>query len=74
MTSIYDQLYRELLRRLKEARLQSGLTQVQAARRLRKYVTYISKCESGERRLDVLELEKLADIYGKKIGWFIPKK
>lgn len=35
--------------------------------------SFVSKFESGERRLDVVELERLADLYGKPLGYFLPK-
>ena len=46
----------ELLRsELKDARLQAKLHQVDLAKRLKKPQSYISKVESGERNLDVIE-------------------
>ena len=38
-----------------EARHQQGLTQVEVANRLGKPQSFVSKYESGERRLDVIE-------------------
>jgi transcriptional regulator with XRE-family HTH domain len=40
-------------------RLVAGLTQAQAASRLGVYANYLSKIESGERRIDVVELSAL---------------
>jgi len=48
--------YSFLLRQLRAARKQKGLTQEQMARKLRESQSFISKCERGERRLDVVEL------------------
>lgn len=46
----------ELLRsELKNARLQAKLLQADLAKKLRKPQSYISKVESGERNLDVIE-------------------
>lgn len=46
----------ELLRsELKNARLQAKLLQTDLAKRLKKPQSYISKVESGERNLDVIE-------------------
>ena len=47
----YRQHYRVLLGRLREVRFEAGLTQLQAARRLSKPQSFISKVESGERRV-----------------------
>lgn len=53
----YVKQYREFLRRLKRAREESGLKQVEVARLLGRPQSYISKCESGERRVDAVELQ-----------------
>jgi transcriptional regulator with XRE-family HTH domain len=54
--SIYSHNYGEMLKLLVAARLRAGLTQVEVALRLDETQTFISKCERGERRLDVAEL------------------
>ncbi len=46
-----------LLSLLKEIRLTAGITQVQLAQALGVPQSFISKYESGERRLDLLELQ-----------------
>ena len=56
--------YRTFLERLRAARKTAGLTQWDVARRLGKPQSYISKSESGERRLDVLEAGEMALLYG----------
>jgi len=55
--------YRRLIEALREAREQSGFTQQEVAKRLRVYASFVSKCESGERRLDVVELAEFCRIY-----------
>ncbi len=66
----YGSAYERLKKRLKQARKSAGLTQAEAAKRLGKPQSFISKCESGERRLDVIELGALADLYGKDLSFF----
>jgi transcriptional regulator with XRE-family HTH domain len=56
--------YRVFLDRLRRARLDAGLTQVEAAKRLGRPQTWISKCELGERRVDFVEAEDFAAAYG----------
>ena len=68
--SQHNKRYREFLRKLKAARLEAGLTQKQVADLLRKRQSYVSKSESGERRIDVVELEDFARLYGKPLEYF----
>jgi transcriptional regulator with XRE-family HTH domain len=51
--------------------LDAGLSQLEVAKLLRKPQSYISKCESGERRIDVIELMEFAKLYKKKIDDFL---
>jgi transcriptional regulator with XRE-family HTH domain len=46
---------------LADARLEKGLTQSEVAVRLRKPQSYVSKYESGERRLDVIEFLEVCE-------------
>ena len=69
--SIYSKDYKEIIERLKKARLESGLAQQEVADKLGKPQSYISKIESGERRLDVAEIKKFAAIYKKDVSFFI---
>jgi transcriptional regulator with XRE-family HTH domain len=52
--------YAALAKVLRDARLSSGLTQLELAARLGVPQSFVSKYESGERRLDVLELRQVA--------------
>jgi transcriptional regulator with XRE-family HTH domain len=63
--------YREFLQRLKQARHAAGLTQAEVAHLLERPQSYVSKCESGERRVDVVELREFARVYGRTISFFI---
>lgn len=69
--ALHTQRYRRFLDRLKEARLEAGLTQSEAAAKLRKPQSFISKSEAGDRRVDVIELEDFAKAYGRPISFFI---
>ena len=66
----YQKAYRSFLLRLVQARKDAGLTQVQVANRLGKAHSFISKCELGERRVDFIELQQLARMYGKDLSFF----
>ena len=69
--SVYTKDYKEIIERLKIARIEDGLAQQVVANKLGKPQSYISKIESGERRLDVAEIKKFAIIYKKDISFFI---
>jgi len=67
----YVRQYRLLLKRLRQARLDAGLTQSQVANRLGRRQSYVSKCESGERRVDAVELLRFAKAYRKPLFYFL---
>jgi transcriptional regulator with XRE-family HTH domain len=52
--------YRHLCELLIKARKKAGLTQAQLAERLDRPQSFVAKYESGERRLDVVELLTIA--------------
>jgi len=60
--------YLLFLKRLRQARTDAGLSQAAAAKRLGKPQSFVSKCESGERRVDVVELKAFARIYGVPVA------
>ena len=62
--------YRLLGQRLREARDAVGLSQVEAAANLGVPQSFISKCESGERRVDIIELKVMAQLYKKDLAFF----
>lgn len=64
--------YRQFLTQLQAARADASFTQEDVGRRIGKPQSYVSKCESGERRVDVVELEAFAQLYGKPIEFFLP--
>jgi transcriptional regulator with XRE-family HTH domain len=66
----YQYQYKDFRRRLKEARVEAGLTQKEVCAKMGKSSSFISKCELGERRVDYVELQKLARIYRKAISFF----
>jgi transcriptional regulator with XRE-family HTH domain len=63
--------YAEFLDRLRRARASARLTQAETARRLGRPQSYVSKSESGERRVDVVELTAFARTYAVPISFFV---
>ena len=68
--ALHTTRYRAFFNRLRKAREDAGMTQVQLAKALGRSQTWVSKCELGERRVDFVELEDLARALGKDLGWF----
>jgi len=69
--SDHRERYRRFLKRLRQARKSAGLTQYDAAAKLGKPQSFISKVETGERRLDVIELTVFAWLYNKSLTYFV---
>jgi transcriptional regulator with XRE-family HTH domain len=62
--------YQRFLKLLRSARHGSGKTQVQVAKLLKKPQSFVSKSESGERRVDVVDLQQFAKIYKRPFSYF----
>lgn len=63
--------YKQVIERLKQARLDAGLTQAEVSEKIKQPQSYISKVEAGEQRVDILELKSFADLYKKGLNYFI---
>lgn len=53
--SVFLHSYALLIRHLVDARISAGITQVDLANRLGRPQSFVSKVESGDRRIDVIE-------------------
>lgn len=62
--SIYSEEYREFRELLKRLRVEAGIRQIDLAAQLGVPQSFISKYESGERRLDVVETARIAEALG----------
>ncbi len=69
--STHTTAYERLLTALRRARRDACLKQSDVARKLRRHQSFISKIESGERRVDVIELAQLCRIYRRDLIEFI---
>ncbi|MGY4315096.1 helix-turn-helix domain-containing protein [Bradyrhizobium sp. JR3.5] len=47
-----------------EKRKKAGLTQAEVAKKLRRYQSFIATVESGQRKIDVVELLAFAEVIG----------
>ena len=62
--SIYTPEHEILASLLRDVRLQSGLRQVDVAEAMRRSQSFVSDYESGQRRLDLVELRMLCQVLG----------
>lgn len=62
--SVFSRDYAVFLRHLREARRKAALTQVELGAKLRCTQSFVSKCERGERRIDVVELRQWCKALG----------
>jgi transcriptional regulator with XRE-family HTH domain len=69
--SFWQPAYKVFCARLVAARTAAGLTQREAAQRLGRSHSFVAKSESGERRVDVIELLQFGRAYGKRIDFFL---
>ncbi|MFE0017548.1 multiprotein-bridging factor 1 family protein [Mesorhizobium sp. NPDC059054] len=56
--------HKALIALLIKKREAAGLTQVELAAKLGQYQSFVARLESGQRRVDVVEFMKLAEILG----------
>ena len=69
--TIYSKDHKFLVEQLKKARQETGLNQEEVAKILGRSQSYISKIESGQRRVDIIQLKYFSKIYHKPITYFI---
>ena len=68
---IHSLLYRKIIGRLRSKREECGLTQKILANMLGKPQAYISKIETCERRMDIIELRAFCNVLGISIIDFV---
>lgn len=69
--TIRSKEYGDFVGKLRKARLEAGLRQIDVAKKLKRTQSYVSRVEVGEQRLDILELKKFAELYKKSLDYFI---
>ncbi len=71
--SLFSKGYALFLSHLRDARKGASLTQEELARRLGETQSFISKCERGERRIDVVELRVFCKAMGISFTAFVKR-
>ena len=69
--SIHSAEYALFLKTFRELRRRAGLTQAQLARQVGESQSFVSKCERGERRIDLVELRMFCRALGISLKQFI---
>ena len=67
----HQAVYDRFIDRLILAREEAGLSQRDVSERMGMAHSFLSKCETKERRIDVLEFLQLAELYGKPLQFFL---
>lgn len=71
-SAIHSKRYQAFLRKLRQARDESGMTQREVATALGRLQSFVEKCEQGSRRVDATELFEFARVYDKPVEFFDP--
>ena len=58
---------------LRQVRIDANLTQIQVAEKIGQTQSYVSKYESGEQRLDLIELEAVCAAVGISLTHFVER-
>ncbi len=69
--ALHSPRYRPFVKRLILARERAGLTQARVAGALNRPQSFVSKCEAGQRRVDVVELQDFARVYRVPLDFFV---
>lgn len=70
---IYIAQRSRLVSLLREMRVEAGLTQTDLAARIERDQTFVSRYESGQRRLDVLEVREICQAIGINLEEFVKR-
>jgi transcriptional regulator with XRE-family HTH domain len=70
-SSVKERRRKVLLDLLRQVRLDAGLRQTDVAKKLGKPQSFVSNYESGERRLDLLELQAVCEVVGIRVKDFV---
>jgi transcriptional regulator with XRE-family HTH domain len=69
--TIHSAEYAIFLKVFRDVRRKSGLTQIDLAGKIGESQSFVSKCERGERRIDLIELRAFCDAFGVTLREFI---
>lgn len=70
-SNLYSKEHEVIVKKLIKARHEADLDQIEVAKKLGRSQSYLSKIESGQRKIDVIQLQKFAKFYNKDINYFL---
>jgi transcriptional regulator with XRE-family HTH domain len=71
--SIFSTGQEKLQKLLRQSRIDTGLNQVELAKKLNRPQSFVSKYESGERRLDLVELRQICQALKISLTEFVKR-
>jgi transcriptional regulator with XRE-family HTH domain len=74
MRNLHTVRYKQFLVRLRAARERKGVTQMVAARAMRIPQSRLSRMETGESRVDVIDIAEFMRYYRKPFRYFVPPR
>ena len=69
--STFTREYRAFLETLKDGRLKAELSQIELAAKLAQSQSFVSKCERGETRVDIVQLRVFCRAFGITLPAFV---
>lgn len=69
--SVFTREYKVFLETLRDTRQRAKITQVELAERLGQSQSFVSKCERGETRVDVVQLRAICQVLGTNLPAFV---
>jgi ribosome-binding protein aMBF1 (putative translation factor) len=69
--STFTREYRAFLDTLKDCRLKAELSQIELAAKLDQSQSFVSKCERGETRVDIVQLRVFCKAFGITLPVFV---
>lgn len=73
MKTIHDPVFIEIIARLRQIRKERGLSQADVAKLLQKPQSYVSKIESCQKKIDLVETLRLCEVLDTRLAEVVPK-
>lgn len=69
--TIFTEEHKVLVSKIRNARLSSGMNQAEVSKKLGVSQSYLSKLETGQIRIEAIQLKRIANFYKKSLSYFI---